>query len=342
MKIKFNLLKKFVSHVFVKLGVSLEDSLIVSDVIVKADMYGFNTHGVSRLRYYIQRIYDGIQNSSTLFQIVNSNRAVAVVDGNNGMGQVVGYNSMNMAIERASEYGVGCVVAKNSSHFGICGYYSLMAVEEDMIGVVFTNARPAVAAFGGDKSILGTNPFSIGMPSNTHPFLIDCSTSIVQRGDIEVWEREGRPVSKDVAIPETENPTDLLKLLNVGQAALKTIGGHKGYGLSVAIELFCSALSNGSALGELRGHYEGLKGTSYDMGHFFLVINPSHFIEIELFRNKVSEVRDELKKTGNCVLVPGDIEFENKSDKIEINSDLYNEIKNIALQFDYNLEVDEV
>jgi LDH2 family malate/lactate/ureidoglycolate dehydrogenase len=305
-------------------------------------MYGFNTHGVSRLRYYIQRIYDGIQNSSTLFQIINSNYATAVVDGNNGMGQVIGYNSMNMAIEKASEYGVGCVVAKNSSHFGICGYYSLMAVEKDMIGVVFTNARPAVAAFGGDKSILGTNPFSIGMPSNTHPFLIDCSTSIVQRGNIEVWEREGKSVSKDVATPETENPTDLLKLLNVGKAALKTIGGHKGYGLSVAIELFCSALSNGSALSELRGHYEGLKGMPYDMGHFFLVINPAHFIEIELFKNKVSEVRNELKKTGNCVLVPGDIEFENKSDKIEINSDLYNEIKDIALQFDYDLEVDEI
>ena len=94
MKIKFDLLKKFVSHVFVKMGVPLKDSLIVSDVIVKADMYGFNTHGVSRLGYYIQRIYDGIQNPSTLFQIVNSNHATAVVDGNNGMGQVVGYNSM--------------------------------------------------------------------------------------------------------------------------------------------------------------------------------------------------------------------------------------------------------
>ena len=338
MKIKFESLKKFVSHVFVKLGITLKDSLIISDVIVKSDLYGFKTHGINRLNYYMQRIYDGIQNTSTFFQIINSNRATAVVDGNNGMGQVVGYNSMNMAIDKASEYGVGCVVAKNSSHFGICGYYSLMAVEKDMIGVVFTNARPTVAAFGGEKAILGTNPFSIGMPSNTHPFLIDCATSIAQRGDVEMWERKGEAVPKDVAIPNLMNPTDLLKLLQTGGAALKTIGGHKGYGLSVAIELFCSALSNGSALNELRGHYEGLKGVSYDIGHFFLAINPAHFIDIELFKNKVSEVRDELKKTGNHVLVPVDIEFENKSNEIEIDSDLYNEIKDIAFQFNYDLE----
>jgi L-2-hydroxycarboxylate dehydrogenase (NAD+) len=339
MKIKFELLKKFVSHVFFKLGVPLEDSLIISDVIVKADLYGFKTHGISRLSYYMQRIYDGIQNTSTFFQIVNSSQATAVVDGNNGMGQVVGDKSMKIAIDKASEYGVGCVVAKNSSHFGICSYYSLMAVEKNMIGIVFTNARPSVAAFGGEKAILGTNPFSIGMPSNTHPFLIDCSTSIVQRGNVEVWERNGESVPKDVAIPETENPTDLLKLLQVGQAALKTIGGHKGYGLSVAIELFCSALSNGSALNELKGHYEGLTGVTYDIGHFFLVIDPTHFIDIALFKNKVSEVRKELKKTGDCVLVPGDIEFENKSNEIEIDSDLYNEIKIIACQFNYDLEV---
>jgi LDH2 family malate/lactate/ureidoglycolate dehydrogenase len=153
-----------------------------------------------------------------------------------------------------------------------------------------------------------------------------------------MWERKGEAVPKDVAIPNLINPTDLLKLLQTGEAALKTIGGHKGYGLSVAIELFCSALSNGSALNELRGHYEGLEGAPYDIGHFFLAINPAHFIDIELFKNKVSEVRDELKKTGNHVLVPGDIEFENKSNEIEIDSDLYNEIKDIAFQFNYDLE----
>ena len=341
MKIHFDTLKDFCCHVFIRLGVPAEDSEIVADVIAKADLYGFKTHGVSRLKYYIRRIKDGLQHTFTPFEVLRCKGATAVVDGGNGMGQIVAHRSMSMAIEMASQYGVGCVTAKNSSHFGICSYYSLMAANAGMIGVVFTNARPAVAAFGAKQPSLGTNPYSIAMPSRSHPFVIDCATSTIQRGHVEEWCRHGTSVPRGVSIPQVKSPDTLLAMLQAGSAALTTMGEHKGYGLSVAIEMFCSALSNGAYLSQLKGHYEGFRGKPYNLGHFFLAIDPEYFMGIDLFRKKVSEIRSELKQSGESVLVAGDLEFEgiqNRMDSIDINKDLYRELDQIAIEFDFCLE----
>tara|TARA_R110002020_G_scaffold212028_2_gene418413 strand:+ start:249 stop:1283 length:1035 start_codon:yes stop_codon:yes gene_type:complete len=341
MKIHFDTLKGLCNHVFVSLGVPPKDSEIISDVIAKADLYGFKTHGVSRLAYYIRRIKDGLQHTFTPFEVLRSKGGTAIVDGGNGMGQIVAYKSMSMAITKARKYGVGCVTAKNSSHFGICSYYSLMAANAGMIGVVFTNARPAVAPFGGKQPVLGTNPYSIAMPSLSHPFVIDCATSVIQRGHVEEWCRSGAKVPKGVSIPQVESPETLLAMLGNGNAALTVMAEHKGYGLSVAIEMFCAALSNGAYLSDLKGHYEGFNRKPYSLGHFFLAIDPEYFIGIDLFRKKISDIRDELKQSGESVLVAGDLEFEGieerKSD-IEIDNHVYSELQNIAAEFEFYLE----
>jgi L-2-hydroxycarboxylate dehydrogenase (NAD+) len=341
MKIHFDILKELSRHVFLTLGVSAADSETVADVVATADLYGFKTHGVSRLRYYISRIKDGVQHTSTPFRVLSSKSTTAVVDGGNGMGQVVGYRSMLMAIEKALTYGLGCVSVKNSSHFGICSYYSLMAAKAHMIGIVFTNTRPAVAAFGGSRAVLGTNPYSIAIPSSTYPFVIDCSTSIIQRGDVEVWSREKHTVPEGVSSPFVSDASTLLEMLGRGEAALTTFGKHKGYGLSVAIEILCSALTNGDAMSEIRGHYEGYNNKPYNLGHLFLVIDPSHFIDIETFKRKVSSIRTELQESGDSVLVAGDLEFQNIGERmanIEISEPVYQEIVDIASEFDFCLE----
>ena len=259
------------------------------------------------------------------------------------MGQVIASRSMSMAIEKALTYGLGCVVVKNSSHFGICSYYSLIAAKANMIGIVFTNTRPAVAPFGGSVPLLGTNPYSIAIPSTKHPFVIDCSTSIIQRGDVEVWDREKQPVPEGVSIPFVSDASVLLGMLENGEAALSIFGEHKGYGLSVAIEMLCSALTNGDAMREIRGHYEGLKNKSYNLGHLFLVIDPSHFIDIKTFKRKVSSIRSRLKSSGESVLVAGDLELEGvegRKNAIEINDHVYSELQNIAAEFDFSLEIE--
>ena len=341
MKIHFDTLKELSQHVFLGLGVPPVDSKTVADVIATADLYGFKTHGVSRLRYYINRIKDRVQHTSTPFRVISSKSTTAVVDGCNGMGQVIAYNSMLMAIEKALTFGLGCVAANNSSHFGICSYYSLMAAKANMIGVVFTNTRPAVAPFGGSHPLLGTNPYSIAIPSESYPFVIDCSTSIIQRGDVEVLSRQEEPVPEGASVPFVSNASKLLGMLERGEAALTTFGKHKGYGLSVAIEMLCSALVNGDAMGEIRGHYEGLQNKPYNLGHLFLVIDPSHFIDIKTFKRKVSSIRTELQESGDSVLVAGDLEFQNIGERmanIEISEPVYQEIVDIASEFDFCLE----
>ena len=343
MKIHLDVLKDLSRHVFLRLGVPASDADTIADVLCSADLYGLTTHGISRLSYYITRIKDDVQHTSTPFKVLSCKSATAVVDGGNGMGQIVAHRSMLMAIERALTYGLGCVAAQNSSHFGICSYYSLMAAKANMIGIVFTNTRPAVAPFGGSRPVLGTNPYSIAIPSTTYPFVIDCSTSTIQRGNVEVWKRSGDPVPEGVSVPFVSDASALLGMLERGDAALTTFGKHKGYGLSVAIEILCSALVDGDAMTAIRGHYEGLKNKRYNLGHLFLAIDPSHFIDIQTFKRKVSSIRKELQESGDSVLVAGDLEFQHMGDtahEIEISDHVYRELLGISSEFDFSLEIE--
>jgi LDH2 family malate/lactate/ureidoglycolate dehydrogenase len=153
--------------------------------------------------------------------------------------------------------------------------------------------------------------------------------------------RTGGEVPDGVSVPYISDPRILLGMLERGDAALTPIGKHKGYGLSVAIEMFCSALSNGDALSQLKGHYEGIEGKAYNLGHFFLAIDPSYFIGIETFKQKVSSIRSELKRSGSSVIVAGDLEFEGIEERmngVEISNDLYRELREIAIEFNFSLE----
>jgi LDH2 family malate/lactate/ureidoglycolate dehydrogenase len=183
-------------------------------------------------------------------EILRDNKTIAIVDGHNAMGQVVAHKSMKLAIKKAKKFGMGCVAVKNSSHYGIAGYYSRMCAEKNLVGLSFTNARPAVAPYDGIEPKMGTNPYAIAFPSNEpYPFSIDCATSIYQRGNLEVLAREQGGDVPECAIASNRDRVSFpqaLEMLTKGTAALKTIGGHKGYGLSVVIELFCSAFQSGA------------------------------------------------------------------------------------------------
>ena len=148
-------------------------------------------HGVNRFKpIYIDRIKAGIQKPVTKFEILKETPTTAVVDGHDGMGQVIGYRSMQMAIDKAKQYGMGMVAVRNSTHYGIAGYYATMATKNDCIGITGTNARPSIAPTFGVENMMGTNPLCFGMPTDEDfPFVIDCATSITQRGKIEYWAR---------------------------------------------------------------------------------------------------------------------------------------------------------
>ena len=183
----FERMEEFMKKSFAAVGVPEEEAAICAKVLIESDKRGIDSHGVGRFKpIYIDRIEDGIQKPITEFEIIRDNKATAVIDGHDGMGHVIGTKAMQMAIDKAKEHGLGMVVVRNSTHYGIAGYYALMASKNNMIGITGTNARPSIAPTFGVENMLGTNPLTIGFPTDEDfPFVIDCATSITQRGKIE-------------------------------------------------------------------------------------------------------------------------------------------------------------
>lgn len=313
--VQFDEMEAFMIDVFVGLGVPRDDAAICADILITSDKRGIDSHGIGRLKpIYYDRIRDGIQFPVTQFEIVKETETTAVVDGHDGMGHVVGHRCMNMAIDKAKKYGLGMVVARNSTHYGIAGYYSLMAIEAGQIGITGTNARPSIAPTFGIENMLGTNPLTVGFPTNEEfPFVLDCATSITQRGKIEVYDRIGKMMPPGWVIGEDgetrTDPTATLKDLVAGTAALTPLGGigedtagYKGYGYATIVEVLSAALQDGKYLKDLLGYDENGNKTPYHLGHFFLAIDIEHFIRLDLFKaitgNIMRSLRNSKKAPG--------------------------------------------
>jgi L-2-hydroxycarboxylate dehydrogenase (NAD+) len=300
--VDFETLENFMVDAFVGVGVPEEDARICADVLIAADKRGIDTHGVGRLKtIYYDRIKNGTQSPVTQFEIIKDSFATAVVDGHSGMGQVIAKKAMNLAIEKAKTYGMGMVVARNSTHYGIAGYYTLMAADAGMIGITGTNARPSVAPTFGVENMYGTNPLTFSMPSDEEfPFSLDCATSMVQRGKIELYDRAEKEIPEGWVIGHDgkamTNPTQILEAFQKGEAALVPLGGigeetagYKGYGYATVVEILSAALQGGKFLKMLSGIEDGKK-VPINLGHFFIAINISSFIDLESFKKTTGEI----------------------------------------------------
>lgn len=325
--ISFDVAGKFMVDVLQKAGIPTEDAKIVSDVLLQADKFGFDSHGVNRLKaIYLDRIKLGILKPVTEIEVVKDGLATAVVDGHNGMGQVIAFHSMQMAIAKAKKYGMGMVAVRNSSHYGFAGYYALMAVRENMIGITGTNARPAIAPTFGVENMLGTNPLTFGIPSDEEfPFLLDCATSITQRGKVELYAREGKEMPAGWVIDEKgetkTNSREVLEDLLAGRAALTPLGGvgeetggYKGYGYATVVEILSSALQQGAFLKMLMGIKEG-EPAPYALGHFFMVIDINAFTDTDSFKKTTGDILRELRASRKMpgydrIFTAGEKEYE--------------------------------
>ncbi len=353
--IKFEVLREFLVKVMVKAGIPEEDAKIIGDVLLQADKFGIDSHGVNRLKsIYLDRIRDGILNPVTNTEIIRESPTTAVIDGHNGMGHVIAYKSMKLAIEKAGKFGMGMVVVRNSTHYGIAGYYSLMAVRENMIGITGTNARPSIAPTFGVENMLGTNPLTFGMPSDEpFPFLLDCATSITQRGKIELYARIGKDLPKGWVIDGNgESKTDsqeVLKDLISGNAALTPLGGageetggYKGYGYATVVEILSSALQQGAYLKMLMGFRDGKKAP-YSLGHFFIAMDISAFTDPEDFKkttgNILRELRASRKTPGQSrIYTAGEKEYytsvERKDKGVPFTKELIEEFRGLCINYD--------
>jgi len=353
--IQFEFLEKFMSKVLIKAGIPEDDSKIIVDVLIQADKLGFDSHGVNRLKpIYLDRIKDGIVNPVTDFQIVREGSTTAVIDGQNGMGHVISYNAMRMAIEKAKKYGMGMVVVRNSSHYGFAGYYPLMAVKENMIGITGTNARPSIAPTFGVENMLGTNPMTFGIPTDEEfPFLLDCATSITQRGKVELYAREGKELTKGWVIDENgeskTNSSEVLKDLIAGKAALTPLGGigeetagYKGYGYATVVEILSAALQQGGYMKMLLGFQDGKK-IPYNLGHFFIVFDISAFTDPKDFKKTTGDILRELRASKKMpgqsrIYTAGEKEHDTwmaRKDKgVPFNIELLEEFKGLCSTYD--------
>lgn len=310
--VPFETMEFFMRDVLMEVGVPKADAEICADVLIESDKRGIDSHGVGRLKpIYYDRIKLGIQNPVTQFEIIREGPTTAVIDGHDGMGHVIGKRAMQMAIQKAKTYGMGMVAVRNSTHYGIAGYYASMAIKAGMIGITGTNARPSIAPTFGVENMLGTNPLVFGMPTDEDfPFILDCATSITQRGKIEVYEREGKDLPPGWVIDDQGNTrTDtvqVLKDLVSGTAALAPLGGigedgggYKGYGYATVVEILSAALQGGAFLKGLLGLENG-KAVPYKLGHFFIAIDIEAFTALEDFKATSGQILRDLRNSNKA------------------------------------------
>ena len=306
--IPWQLADDFMTAVFEKVGVPEADARLCSDVLLESDRRGIESHGCNRFKpIYIDRIKAGILKPVTKIDIIKETPTTAVIDANDGMGMVASKKAMDMCIEKAHKYGMGMVAVRNSSHYGIAGYWTGLATKENMIGISGTNARPSVAPTFGVENMLGTNPLTFSMPTDEpFPFMLDCATSVIQNGKIEYYARinhdtpKGRVISREGE--ELTDSVEILKKIRSKQAALaplggfgETNGGYKGYGYSTVVEILSAALQSGIFLRALEGKNEDGSIRPYHLGHFFIAIDTEAFMGAEAFKKTCGDILRDLR-----------------------------------------------
>ena len=296
-------MNSFMIDAFKGYGVPEEDAKICADVLLESDRRGIESHGCNRFKpIYIDRIVKGTLLPKTELEIIKETPTTIVADAHDGMGMVASYHVMKKLIEKAKTYGMAGGAIRNSTHYGIAGYWTGMASDAGMIGITGTNARPSIAPTLGVENMLGTNPLTFSIPTDEEfPFCLDCATSIVQRGKIEYYAREGKPVPAGMVVSEQgEALTDsaqILKDLVKGTAALAPLGGigeemagYKGYGYATVVEILSAALSGGEFMKALSGVDDNGKPRMYHLGHFFFVVDPEAFMGREEFKKIAGEI----------------------------------------------------
>lgn len=286
----------FMKKAFMGYGVPEEDAEICADVLMESDRRGIVSHGCNRFKpIYIDRFEQGILKPVTEIEVIKDTPVSLVYDAHDGLGMVASYRMMKELIDRAKKYGMSMGAIRNSSHFGIAGYWATMATKEDLVCIMGTNARPSIAPTFGVEPMLGTNPITVGIPTDEEfPFVIDCATSITQRGTIEVLARKGEPTPEGQVLgSDGQYMTDsaaILPALLAGEASFVPIGGYKGYGYATVIEILSAALAGGSFMHSLSGISEDGSPRPHSLGHFFIVFNPDFMIGIESFKHTAGEI----------------------------------------------------
>lgn len=333
-------LRDFCARVLEKFDLPSEDAYLVADSLVQANLRGVDSHGVTRMGIYTERLSRGLIDPNPQVEIIKETVATALIDGKDGMGQVVASKAMKIAINKAKESGIGLVGVRNSSHFGTAAYFSEMALREDMIGIALSNAPATMALWGGRTPFVGTNPFSFAIPTGgEQPIVLDMATSVIARGKIIMANQKGESIPVGLAVDkEGILTTDAARAL---EGAVLPFGGAKGSGIALLIDILTGIL-NGAAYGpHIADLYRSLE-TRQNVGHLLGAININAFMGIFSFKETIDAMIREIKNLPaaqglECIMLPGEIEFKEQKKRelegITLDEEVAGDLREIGVKY---------
>ncbi|MDU2063906.1 MAG: Ldh family oxidoreductase [Sporomusaceae bacterium] len=309
-------LHSFCQAVFVSLGVSEFDACITADNLIEAELRGVKSHGVARVREYADSLAQALFRPEPHIRITKETAATLAIDGDFALGAVSGTFAMQRCIAKAKEAGIAFATVKRGRHFGIAGFYAMMALPEDMIGIALCNSNPNMSVYGGTSRVLGTNPICIAVPSQErYPLVFDAATSNAAFNRIKNAALEGQAIPADWALDRNGNPTTDAKEALIG--GVVPFGGYKGSGLAIMVQVLSGVLS-GAFLAATKNYDGSIKD---GVGFFLGAISIEAFLQKEEFKEGVDALIDSLKASRhadkvNKIYMPGELEFLRKEENL--------------------------
>jgi LDH2 family malate/lactate/ureidoglycolate dehydrogenase len=341
-------LRQLCTNIFIKAGLSKDDAFTVADSLVFANLRGVDSHGVMRFPVYIKRLEKGGSKAKPNIKVLKERPASALIDGDSGLGQVIGGYATELAIKKAKEAGVCIVAVKGSAHYGAASYYSVKISQKGMIGVSTSNTTQNTAAWGGAKKIIGNDPLSIAVPyQKDKPLVLDISMSQAAGGKIKLAAKNNQKVPIGWGIDKfgkkTQDPNEIID----GGARLP-FGEHKGYGLSVMLEILNGVLTGAGMLSQMTS-WSKYPQNPTNIGHCFTAIDITSFMNIKEFNQRLEWFVGEIKSSplmegSRGVFMPGEIELniekERRDKGIPISKKVWSELLEIAKL--YQEEIDSL
>ena len=330
----YNELNKLLEKIFIRYGFSIQHSKICSKALINAELVGAYGHGLSRMKMYCDRLKKKLINPKPKIKIKKISNSISLINADNSIGFVAADIGIKKAIQNAKKTGIGLVGIKNSSHYGLSGYYAEQAVKKNLITMIYTNGPPAVAPHGSLKSLFGTNPICFGCPSGSKiPFILDTSISMINRGKIRVAARNNKKIPDGVALDKFGNSTTNAKLALEGVQL--PIAGFRGSGLAWMVDILSGVLTGGNHAGRVKDPFDDFSGPQ-NIGHLIITFKSNVFTNN--FNKRIKENINIIKKLPKIkgtknILYPGENKFfrykNNMKKNILISETIKEDLKNL-------------
>lgn len=302
---------EFATKIFEKTGMTHEDASVIGHDLIKANLRGIDSHGISRIPMYVERLSKGLVNPKPNVTVKKVAGAVSLVDGDNGMGFIPSHRATEEAVALAEKNGIGLVGVHRSTHFGMGALYALQAIKAGYISMIFTNSSPAIPMWGGRTTFLGASPIAAGIPGGKHaPYVMDMAMTVIARGKIRLAAMKGEPIPEGLALDVAGHPTTNAE--KAFEGVCLPFGGVKGSVLATLMDLMSGVLTGANFGGDVKSLYFD-HSAPQNVGHLFFAIKPDLFMSLNDFEARMDEFYERIKtlpKAANVdeIMMPGEPE----------------------------------